>query len=225
MRAIVLALGLLAAPAMAQSNSSSAHRLVKAPPVGATRTASAGEPIFSAEDTLVSSTTERKIRLNQKIKIGNLMKGVIIIPEDSDFVERSDGGAIIACTKLNMLFGKNKPCLYDATGDGVFDQVSFGKDEAPKPLDKPAPYTVSVSTQTDNLSPKFRSVVTYSGSNGSSILLSYREFSNDMARPAFSEELQVPIGKDFPQRVRFKGVTIQINKIDGMGMNYTILES
>jgi hypothetical protein len=53
--------------------------------------------------------------------------------------------------------------------------------------------------------------------------LSYREFSNNMARPAFTEELTIPISKTYPQDVAVKLVKLRIHSIDGLGMRYEIL--
>lgn len=68
-------------------------------------------------------------------------------------------------------------------------------------------------------------MLTYLGSNGSALSLSYREFINDMARPAFTEELQVPLSQPFPQKVRAKGVMFQVDKIDGVGLQYSVLST
>jgi hypothetical protein len=55
------------------------------------------------------------------------------------------------------------------------------------------------------------------------LLLSYREFSGGLARPAFTEELSIPLDKTYPQELRFKGLTIRVDKLNGTGLQYELL--
>jgi hypothetical protein len=58
--------------------------------------------------------------------------------------------------------------------------------------------------------------------NGNALSLSYREFSDDMARPAFTEDLSVPMGATFPQPIVVKGQRFIVHKIDGTGLTYQL---
>lgn len=213
----------LAGPVSAQVERSQREQVVTTPPEGALRVASAGEPIWTMERTPVLEESAKGIRLSRGIKIGNLMKGQITIPQNSTFTERPSAKGVVACTKLNMAFGKNKPCLFDEDSDGVFEGVAFKLDAAPDPLPQKVSYDRFEDKRSDQNGNIFRSTITYLGSSGASLSLGYREFVNDMARPAFTEDMSVPLESTFPQDIRAKGVTFRINKINGMGLSYSVL--
>ena len=193
------------------------------PSEGETRVASAGEPIWTLERTPVVDESAKGIRLSRNIKIGNLMKGQITIPQDAIFTEQASAKGVVACTKLNMMFGRNKPCLFDDNGDGQFESVAFKPGTTPEPLAETVAYTRFENNRSDRSGDVFRSTIIYLGSNGTSISLGYREFLNDMARPAFTEEMTVPLESTFPQDIRAKGVSFRITKINGMGLGYSVI--
>ena len=85
----------------------------------------------------------------------------------------------------------------------------------------PVPYTeteITLSTSTEN----FKQVVTYLGTSDHTLRLSYREFMNDMARPAFTEDYTFPLAPTFPQPVAFKDVRLTITAVDGAGLHYRV---
>lgn len=73
------------------------------------------------------------------------------------------------------------------------------------------------------LSPKdeFRRELIYSGRSGTTISLTYREFSDDMARPAFSQELRYDIGAE--PEVGFRGARIRIIEASNTSLKYLII--
>lgn len=62
----------------------------------------------------------------------------------------------------------------------------------------------------------------YSGGAKNAISVQYREFVNDMARPAFSQELNfdLAMGKE----IGFRGARIQVNGISNTGITYVVLK-
>jgi hypothetical protein len=69
----------------------------------------------------------------------------------------------------------------------------------------------------------FRREILYSGGSKGAIQLQYREFANDMARPAFSQDLNfdLAMGKD----IGFRGARIRIESISNTGIRYTVLKT
>ncbi len=115
-------------------------------------------------------------------------------------------------------------CLVDSEDDGRFDKVIYSADGFSKSVIPPVPYrrgTVEVDGTGAN---NFRKVITYSGVGEGVIRFSYREFRNDMARPAYSEDLTLPLGKSFPQDVAVKDVVFTLLGLDGMGLKYKRLK-
>lgn len=155
----------------------------------------------------------------------------------AEFVDLPAGSALVvlrekkmkACRKLTQLpnIGTSfwSDCLFDTDGDGKFDRVSYNSNGFSKPIETPIPYHRGVIPMDgDGGSPTFRKVILYLGADGSSLKLSYREFSNDMARPAFTEDFSIPLGKTFPQNIAVKDKVITVLGLDGMGLKYQLVK-
>lgn len=69
--------------------------------------------------------------------------------------------------------------------------------------------------------PSFRRELVYTGRAGNTISLLYREFQNDMARPAFSQQLQYDIGAD--PIIGYKGARFRIFAADNTSISYEVL--
>lgn len=63
----------------------------------------------------------------------------------------------------------------------------------------------------------------YTGRAGNSLTLLYREFINDMARPAFSQQLQYDIGTD--PVIGYQGARFRVLATDNTGITYEVLET
>lgn len=111
-------------------------------------------------------------------------------------------------------------CLTDDNDDGVFDRVSYTDGGFTKKLDQPVPYVRATVAVTGDAVPNFKRRIVYLGADGSTLRLSYREFSRDMARPAFTEDISVNLTGSFPQSFMVKGMKFTITEINGMGMTY-----
>lgn len=111
-------------------------------------------------------------------------------------------------------------CLVDTDDDGRFDKVIYSSDGFSKTVDPAAPYHRGIVEVSGDGGENFRRVLIYSGVSGGALRLSYREFSNDMARPAFTEELTIPLGNTFPQEIAVKNYRFSIEAIDGIGIHY-----
>ncbi|OAB30372.1 hypothetical protein SAMN05444395_11034 [Flavobacterium fryxellicola] len=69
----------------------------------------------------------------------------------------------------------------------------------------------------------FKKVFIYNGKAGNIVKFSYREFINDMARPAFTQELQYDLNDG--KIVGFKGMQIEILNISNIEIEYIVLSS
>ncbi len=68
----------------------------------------------------------------------------------------------------------------------------------------------------------FQQTLIYSGSNGSVIYVSYREFTGGMARDAFSNNVEYDMAKS--NIIRYKGAEIEVIKYDNRSINYKVLK-
>jgi hypothetical protein len=117
-----------------------------------------------------------------------------------------------------------RDCLIDKDDNGTFDEISYTSGGFAKKIDPPLPYRRTTIEMTGDGPKTFRKILLFVGSDSSSIKFSYREFSNDMARPAFTEELSLPLGASFPQNIAIKDRIITIHGIDGMGLSYELVK-
>ena len=69
----------------------------------------------------------------------------------------------------------------------------------------------------------FRQEFIFNGKSGSNLKFIYREYINDMARPAFNQELQYDLNES--KIVGFKGVRIEIINVTNTNIEYKILSS
>lgn len=69
----------------------------------------------------------------------------------------------------------------------------------------------------------FRKELLYSGVSKGTISIEYREFSNNMARPAFSQELKYDLAEG--DEIGFRGARFRILKATNLGITYTVLRS
>lgn len=71
------------------------------------------------------------------------------------------------------------------------------------------------------LPPEFRRELIYSGVSGSTLSLSYREFSEDMARPAFTQDLKYDLNQGAV--IGYKGARFEVIKADNVSLRYRVL--
>lgn len=67
----------------------------------------------------------------------------------------------------------------------------------------------------------FKKVFIYNGKAGTVVKFSYREFINDMARPAFTQELQYDLSES--KIIGFKGMRMEILNISNIEIEYKVL--
>src|SRR5690606_31770188 len=63
--------------------------------------------------------------------------------------------------------------------------------------------------------------IIYNGKSGDNLKFTYREFSDDMARPAFTQDLQYDLSES--KIIGFDGLRVEILKATNTGIEYKIL--
>ena len=155
------------------------------------------------------------------------IQGKVVIPSGSA-LRVEEAKPLKACTVAQDTYvdhfvgPRGAACLYDEDMDGVFDKVSaesvaFTK----KKIKKPAPYEL-LDAPANPGSDYFRATLTYLGSANGVLRLSYREFSHDLARPAFTEELTFPLASTYPQTLAWRDTRITVLGNDGNGLRYRV---
>ncbi|WP_126177141.1 hypothetical protein [Tsuneonella rigui] len=189
-------------------------RVQTLPAIGQMSTAAPGEELYQY---FRLSTTEGAV-LQADTKAGDWLLERPV-PKGTKLIPVSTSKAFKACGYTGA-FEETGPCFIDDDGDGTFDRQAKDAFTIHRKIKVPVPYTrepISAATLDD-----FKHVILFAGATGDTLRFSYREFINDMARPAFTEELTVP-RESFPQMIKLKGRTFEITNLTGMGLTYRLV--
>jgi hypothetical protein len=153
--------------------------------------------------------------------------GTIQIPDGEQMKQiRSNSGdeyCTATSTYIDPLAGPYSPtCFRDSNGDGSLDEFrvppillgSWSTLSAPLKIDK----RVSTSIAPDG---GFRKELVFQGIDGRTLRVMYREFSNDLIRPAFSQDLTYPISGTSAEIV-FQNVRIEVLETSGVSLKYVV---
>lgn len=212
-----LALGLLASsiPLAVNAQPSPQMQDIAAPSVGEEATVAAGGELYSR--ARLFSIDGARLSANADWGSG-IFKSVI--PAGTELVSVQTKVKFKACAPIAGTFSPSSPCFLDDDGDGIFDRIAYdastsaGKLKTPTPYERQPVYLVRQDS--------FKRVILYQGATADSIRFSYREFKDDLARPAFTEELVIP-REPFPQRIAVKNLQVDVLAISGLGMRYRVV--
>ena len=135
-------------------------------------------------------------------------------------------GCVKSAHKLSI-FGQSMKrflCFQDLDNDGALDSVVSRKVDRPKIT--LAKYKRDLIYHPDpNQTPKtFRAELLYQGAAGGILRFIYREFSQDLARPAFTQEVAYDLNPEGDTLVLFKGAKILVHEAGNLKIRYTVQE-
>ncbi len=137
-------------------------------------------------------------------------------------------GKYAACVKETLKIGtfsqsmKRYLCFQDLNNDLALDSVFYRKVDKPKIT--PAKYQVRKESRPDPRAERrtMRGELLYQGSGGGVLRLLYREYSNSLARDAFSQELSYDLESTGPTTIFFRGCEIEILEAGNRGIRYIV---
>ena len=196
------------------------------PEPGVVATVTVGAPLLERYNMLV----DPGVRVGGNVDLDLGMQGVIRISAGTLMtVESVSGTKLKACTTTdaytNMMGQTGPACLTDRDGDGQFDTGSaklIGL--TTRRLSTPVPYARADVPETFGQNNQKNELV-YLGAAGGVLRLSYREFSNDMARPSATEELTFPVSGTYPQTVTWRDTKITLLGLGDDGLRYRVEET
>lgn len=206
---IALAVG-ISAPVTAQKMT-----LKTTPEIGVESLVPAGGEVYS----YIRVYTIDGARLQAGSGPGSYFRGRSVAA-GTELVPVTTKSAYKGCVPAPGTFQPVGPCFMDDDGDGHFDRQATDDYNIAGKLKVPVPYVrvpISVARQDS-----FKRVILFQGATSDSLRFSYREFSDDMARPAFTEDLTIP-REQFPYMVRIKNLQLEVLGVSGMGMRYRII--
>lgn len=216
MRIGTATLAILAVGAPAAAELTATQKVVSSPQVGEERTVAAGEDIYS----FYRVYTIQGAQIDADTKAGNIFLEEKL-PAGTQLVPVATTKKFKGCVPYEGTFNAKGPCLIDDDGDGKFDRHSADEVTMFRKLKPPVPYSmVPMSLASAD---SFKRVILYQGATADSLRFSYREFKDDMARPAFTEELTIP-REPFPAMLAVKNLRIEAIKVGGLGLTYRIVK-
>jgi hypothetical protein len=218
-------IGLLAMPiaACASVEPAPVQRSVgKSHDLGVRATAPVGATIFSEYDYVATGGATMLQPVSESVGLG----GSVTVQPGAQLVAASVDGEPGFCTTTpsysDPLAGATRAtCYYDEDGDQHFETmwVAPGTVGFTYGLDPPVPYRASPMTGAQG----FKYELVYSGIDGNTLRIGYREYADNLARPAFAQDLTYPIHSTGPTMIRFQAVQIEVIEANASEITYRVL--
>lgn len=197
------------------------------PSLNILNTVEVGENLYQKINQKTLDTYTVKLLDNTQAKLFN--GGFIKTNKDNSINEDllykwKDKNAICFDAGYDFSFQRQiKICLIDDKNENSFTHAVYSYKDIKYPLSNEARYKISASEPKYNQD-SFKYEALYQGKKGSSIKISFREFKNDMARPAFTQDIDYELEKDGTTFIGFKGLRIQVLKATNMDITYKVIK-
>jgi hypothetical protein len=135
-------------------------------------------------------------------------------------VARDVDGETAYCTPITSTFA----CFYDSDNDGSFDHemvTNLGIASSKRPLPAPVAYTKGDGTMAKG----FKSELLYLGRADNVINLRYQDYTNDLGKPSYTQELKYTLDAKTPTEIQFRDARLRVLQADNELIRYDILSS
>jgi hypothetical protein len=116
-------------------------------------------------------------------------------------------------------------CLADRDNDGKFDQAgtvnAYSAVVNKASIDSPVLYKLTDELASEGQGSKYELV--YQGVSGNIVQISYREYSQNLARPAYQQDLRYTLNEIGDTEVSFRDLRILIHTAGNNGIEYTVV--
>ncbi len=194
----------------------------KIPEVGKTATASVGNPVFTQFRYWSRVGTRLDSGVSARVALGR-----IEAPSGSFLFKSQVEGEDVFCTEsmsyIDPLTGPFKPaCFVDRDRDGRFEIVKAAPGAIWFETKLPVPVGYATGEDIRPTPDSKKMELLYQGFASKTVKLSYREYINDMARPAFFQDASYEI-ESFPSEISFKGLRLRLLSAGNSGIEYMVL--
>lgn len=134
-------------------------------------------------------------------------------------------GKTAYCTEkpaFRMIVGGKTACFVDRKNNGALDEVKVASDVIWWSSDLASPLTYAVSEIVVPRQDAMKRELIYQGVSKEVLRLTYREYFNDMARPAYFQDITYDVST-FPTEITFKSVRLRILNAGNKGIEYQVL--
>lgn len=159
---------------------------------------------------LIDSIPQSKIHDNLTIKSGDVLPIVLVYEGYKLYSNNPDNIHLDNGIAVSIKYGYAYP--YRFSNIGTF-QLLMGKEKIK--------FTETSSEK--NCEKCFKQQFLFNGKVNNSLKFTYREFINDMARPAFNQDLQYDLSES--NIIGFKGLRIEVLKATNVNIEYKVLSS
>lgn len=135
-------------------------------------------------------------------------------------VARKVDGETAYCTPISASFA----CFYDNDGDGAFDHelvTNLGIASSKRALIPPVAYTKGEG----EFARGFKSELIYLGRSDNVIKLRYLDYTDDLAKPSYTQELNYTLDPKAATEITFRDARLRILQADNQLIRYDILSS
>ena len=113
-------------------------------------------------------------------------------------------------------------CLMDINNSNTFTHYAIKNESKLYPLDEVIKYNSIQDFHYNEDSFKYQAL--YQGKVGNKIKVSFREFTNDMARPAFTQDIEYELEPNKSTIIGFKGLRINVIKATNLNITYSVIK-
>jgi hypothetical protein len=143
---------------------------------------------------------------------------VISVPAGTIMYLWRDDSRPKACVAVPLPELMNNPCAIDMDNDGTFDRLARHEVAGARDLPNPVPYARGHTFAATVSSKGFRQTLIYQGIAQGVLRVSYREFNDDFARAAFTEEYTIALDESFPQEIAIRNQRFRIISVTPTGL-------
>ena len=164
-------------------------------------------------------------RLDDQVNLSFVLGRVYAQPGDFLIKATSDGKPVFCTEKLayiDPLVGPKAIACFSESSDGLLRSVSTTPGMVTMSKDLPIPIRYSKSEEVFPRQNSFKYELLFQGVSGKNIRLSYREYVNDLARPAYFQDVSYDIN-ELPTTVTFRAVKIEVIAANNSGLKYRVL--
>lgn len=199
----------------------SGTKAIHNPPLDTISKAELGENLYEKSNMVFADTYKVKLLENAKGKHGGFLTGYI----DTSITSLSYlTGPLFKWSpeNYNTICWGHINCLVDVGNTGYFTHTAHYQYKDLGKLEKPAKYNL-IPDAPSFANDSFKYVALYQGRIGNIIKISFREFKDNLARPAFTQDIDYELDKDGTVLIGFKGLRIQVLNASNLDITYKVL--
>jgi hypothetical protein len=200
----------------------SEYKVGQEPALGAVQSAVVGDVLYSEFEYTGNSGAITMAPFEQGIGLG----GSVTVPAGTAMyasdIDGRRGYCTATLTYLDPLVGPYRgTCWFDSNNDGNLDQFWVMPGAVPYTYDADIPLAYRAN-EISNTAGGYKYEIVYQGLDGDVLRMLYREYVDNMARPAFQQELTYNVNPTGPTQIRFRSVAMEVTHAQGSDITYVV---